>query len=167
MKISKPRIDYSEALADEICTRMAQGESLAHICESSEHLPHIASVYRWLEKDASFCELYMRAREHAAHTLFSQCIDIADDSSRDVTETGEVNHAAIARDKLRVDTRLRMAGKLAPKVYAEKIANEPASVTVNNNTLNVSARDLSAEQRDSLRQLLLSARRDVDVSRET
>ena len=154
----KPRIKYTEALGDEMVTRMANGQSLNNICATLDYMPHISTVYDWIALEPLFAEKYGRAREHAAHTLFQECLDIADDDSRDVTKAGEINHAAIARDKLRVDTRLRMAGKLAPKVYAERLANEPAQVTVNNNTLNVSARDLSPDQRDSLRQLLLAAK---------
>ena len=102
----------------------------------------------------------MRARENAAHTLFDQMIDIADNCSNDLLEDGSANHAAIARAKIQIETRARVAGKLAPKVYAERLANDAPQVTVNNNTLNVSARDLSLEQRDSLRQLLLAAKHD-------
>jgi len=156
--IPKPHIKYTDTLGAEICTRIAMGESLVHICATSDYIPHVATIYRWIAENPDFCDIYTRAREMAAHTLFAECIDIADDDSKDVTDTGEVNHAAIARAKLRVDTRLRMAGKLAPKVYAERLANEPAQVTVNHNTLNVSARDLSLEQRTSLRQLLLAAK---------
>jgi hypothetical protein len=158
--IPKPHIKYTDTLGAEICTRIAMGESLVHICATSDHIPHVATIYRWIAETPEFCDIYTRAREMAAHTLFAECIDIADDDSRDITESGEVNHAAIARAKLRVDTRLRMAGKLAPKVYAERLANETPQVTVNHNTLNVSARDLSLEQRDSLRQLLLAAKHD-------
>jgi hypothetical protein len=158
--IPKPHIKYTDTLGAEICTRIAMGESLVHICATSDYVPHVATIYRWIAENPDFCDIYTRAREMAAHTLFAECIDIADDDSKDVTDAGEVNHAAIARAKLRVDTRLRMAGKLAPKVYAERLANEPAQVTVNHNTLNVSARDLSLEQRDSLRQLLLAAKHD-------
>ena len=158
--IPKPHIRYTETLGAEICTRIAMGESLVHICATSEHIPHVATIYRWIAETPDFCDIYTRAREMAAHTLFAECIDIADDDSRDITDAGEVNHAAIARAKLRVDTRLRMAGKLAPKVYAERLANDAPQVTVNHNTLNVSARDLSLEQRDSLRQLLLAAKHD-------
>ena len=157
--MSKPRIKYSEALADEICTRLSCGESLNHMTTTLDHMPSIAAIYDWLEKYPSFASNYTRARENAATTLFSMAKDAAEDDSKDVTPSGEVNHAAIARSKLKVDTYLRMAGKLSIK-YSERTNHEPAQVTVNHNTLNVSARDLSLEQRDSLRQLLLAAKRD-------
>jgi hypothetical protein len=95
-----------------------------------------------------------------ADVLFDQCLAIADDAAGDViqnAQTGEtiVNHANIARAKLRIETRFRMAGKISSK-YADKAAADGTPVTVNNVTIN--ARDLDADQRDKLRNLLLVAR---------
>jgi hypothetical protein len=67
--------------------------------------------------------------------LFDECLEIADDVSRDTkyvggrgdSEAAEVaNVEWISRSKLRVDTRLRMAGKLAPKKYGDKVEHEHA-----------------------------------------
>ena len=155
----KPVIPYSDDLAIRICEELSNGVSLQKICARPD-MPAQGTVYRMIAESPFFREIYVRARENAAHTLFDQMIDIADDCSKDVLKDGSANHAAIARAKIQIETRARVAGKLAPKVYAERLANEPAQVTVNNNTLNVSARDLSPDQRDSLRQLLLAAKHD-------
>jgi len=155
----KPVIQYSDELAIRICEELSNGVSLQKICARAD-MPAQGTVYRMIAESPFFREIYVRARENAAHTLFDQMIDIADDCSKDVLKDGSANHAAIARAKIQIETRARVAGKLAPKVYAERLANEPAQVTVNHNTLNVSARDLSLEQRDSLRQLLLAAKHD-------
>lgn len=155
----KPVIPYSDELAIRICEELSNGVSLQRISSRAD-MPSQGTVYRMIAESPFFREIYMRARENAAHTLFDQMIDIADDCSKDLLEDGSANHAAIARAKIQIETRARVAGKLAPKVYAERLANEPPQVTVNHNTLNVSARDLSLEQRDSLRQLLLAAKHD-------
>jgi len=155
----KPVIPYSDELAIRICEELSNGVSLQKICARSD-MPAQGTVYRMIAESPFFREIYVRARENAAHTLFDQMIDIADDCSNDLLEDGSANHAAIARAKIQIETRARVAGKLAPKVYAERLANDTPQVTVNNNTLNVSARDLSLEQRDSLRQLLLAAKHD-------
>ena len=67
-----------------------------------------------------------------------------------------VNHAAIQRAKLKIDTRMRMAGKMNHKYADKPLIGDNA--TVNLNTLSVNARDMDPDSRDKLRALLLSAR---------
>lgn len=142
-----------------ILDRMANGESLANICRE-EGMPPPSLIFHWIAKEPLFAESYRHARDTMADVLFDQCLAIADDSAGDVltnTQTGEitVNHANIARAKLRIETRFRIAGKISPK-YADKGGGDGTPVTVNNVTIN--ARDLDPDQRDKLRNLLLVAR---------
>lgn len=160
------RIDWNESLENEILDRLANGQSLQSICQP-DHMPAPSTVLLRVEKNASFRERYARAREHQGTVLLDQCLRIADDDSRDIIPAptddsgnvigeAQVNHAAIQRDKMRIDTRIRMAGK-----YNLRLADKPmdgAAITVNNNTLQLDARALDTTQRDSLRQLLLQAR---------
>jgi len=155
----------TEETGDEILVRLANGESIPQICRDS-HMPSPAAVFRYLEKDASFRDRYARARESMSHVLFDQCLAIADDAASDVIETtgkdGSTvmtsNPSAVARARLMVETRFRMAGKLSPKVYGERSELTAAQVNVQVNALTVDARQLAPEQRDSLRALLLQAR---------
>lgn len=149
--------EEKERIENEICERLSVGQSLNKICMADD-MPPITAVMYWIGQNSDFAAKYMHARDLAAHALFDQCIDIADDSTGDLLEDGSANHAAIARAKLRVDTRLRMAGKLSPKVYGERL-DGIASGTVNivNNSVTVDARALSPDQRDSLRTMLLQA----------
>jgi len=153
----KPVIPYSEELAIQICEELSNGVSLARICARPE-MPAQGTIYRMLAQESFFREIYMRARENAAHTLFDQMIDIADDSSRDLLDDGSANNAAIARARLQIDTRARVAGKLAPRVYGERMEALAGPVTINNNTLSIDARALDNGQRESLRAMLLQAR---------
>jgi hypothetical protein len=142
-----------------ILDRLSNGESMANICRE-EGMPPPSVVHHWIAKEPFFAEAYSRARMTMADVLFDQCLAIADDAAGDIVEnplTGEitVNHGAIARAKLRIDTRFRIAGKISPK-YSDKGPADGAAVTVNNLTIN--ARDLDADQRDKLRNLLLVAR---------
>ena len=148
---------YSDAIGNEIVTRLASGQSLHSICKL-DHMPHISTIYDWIKKEPSFGEHYGRAREQAAHTLFDQMIDIADDSSRDLLEDGSANNAAIARARLQIETRARVAGKLAPRVYGERIEALAQTVNVTNNTLTIDGRSLDGDQRNNLRAMLLQAR---------
>lgn len=120
--------DYSPEIADTICERLANKESLRKICLDDD-MPAQSTVFRWLAAHAEFREQYAYAREAQADVLFDETLDIADDGTNDFTtktntdgSTYEaVNHEHIARSKLRVDTRKWMAGKLAPKKYGHKV----------------------------------------------
>ena len=155
-KLGRPSL-YSEAMAHDICERLSTGQSLASICEG-KGMPNVATIFRWLEKEASFRDLYTHARDNMAHAIFDECLVIADEATGDIDKEGNPNNTNVQRAKLRIDTRFRMAGKLNPKVYSDRMEQLGANpVTINNNTLNIDARALDAGQRDSLRQLLLSA----------
>ncbi|WP_200952406.1 transposase [Mesorhizobium sp. Root552] len=121
--------DYSEELADIICERLADGESLRSICRD-EGMPHASTVCRWLASDdrTAFREQYARARELQADALFDEALEIADTPVEGVTykETEKGTYVTrgdmIEHRRLRVDTRKWMVGKLAPKKYGEKLA---------------------------------------------
>lgn len=121
---------YSQKIADEICERLAEGESLRVIC-SAEEMPNRATVFRWLSSQAEFRDQYAHAREEQAERMLDEIIEIADDTSQDTTpkvdkegnEYGEqANSEWIARSRLRVDARKWAMSKLAPKKYGDKVA---------------------------------------------
>ena len=153
----KPKIHYSEALAMDICDKLSNGVSLQKICQQ-EGYPAQSAIYVWIAQEPFFKEIYTRARENAAHTLFDQMIDIADDSSADLLEDGSANNAAIARAKLQIDTRARVAGKLCARVYGERVEALAQTVNVTNNNLTIDAQSLGADQRNALRHALIAAR---------
>lgn len=114
-------------MADKICERIADGESLKAICEE-EGMPSKATVFKWLGQNASFVDKYARAREAQADALFDDILSIADDGRNDWMERrGEedagwvANGENIRRAQLRIDARKWMAGKLRPKKYGEKL----------------------------------------------
>lgn len=119
---------YTQAVADAICLRIAEGESLRQIC-ADDDMPSLRAVMRWLDHAdrSDFRQQYARAREMQADTLADQVLSIADDGLNDTyqTEGGEqTNHDVIARSRLRVDARKWLASKLAPKKYGDKIQQE-------------------------------------------
>lgn len=121
--------DYNKKIADILCKRIANKESLNKICKD-ETMPHQSTVYRWLlvEKHEDFRENYRLAREMQVEAYMDESVDLADNAENDfiVTEDGEekVNNEAIQRSKLRIDTRFRIAGKLLPKKYGDKVQAE-------------------------------------------
>lgn len=121
------RTEFSQEVFDEICERLADGESLRAIC-SEDEMPNKASVFRWLANDKTLSDQYARAREAQADALFDEILDIADDARNDWMERrGEgdagwvANGEHIQRSRVRIDARKWMAGKMRPKVYGEKL----------------------------------------------
>ena len=119
---------YTKALADEICERLANGESLRAICRD-EHMPSDFAVRNWVIHDLEgFASHYTRARDAGLDVLADEVLEIADDGTNDwmekylknggtiVVENGE----AMARSRLRFDARRWYLSKLAPKRYGDK-----------------------------------------------
>ena len=135
---------YTEELALEICTRIAEGESLRSVCRD-EDMPATSTVMKWVLENHIFSEQYERAREAQADSLFDELVDIADEATPDNVQV----------QRLRVDTRKWAASKLKSKRYGDKLqvggaADLPPIQT--RNTLDVSA--LTLEQLDALQAAL-------------
>lgn len=120
---------YTEEMADIICERIANGESLKAICEE-EGMPSKSTVFKWLSENQSLSDKYARAREAQADALFDDILSIADDGRNDWMERKDAedenmgwreNGEALRRSQLRIDARKWMAGKLRPKKYGEKL----------------------------------------------
>src|SRR5215217_7474217 len=117
---------YTDKMALIICDRIANGESLKSICQD-EDIPARSTVFKWLAENKTFSDMYARAREEQADTIFDEIIEIADDGRNDWMERrGEedagwvTNGENIQRAKLRIDAGKWMAAKLRPKKYGER-----------------------------------------------
>jgi len=122
--------DYNNEIAGKILGRLANGESLRHIC-ADEELPDKATIFRWLLVHAEFRDQYARAREEQAEYWAEEILDIADDGTNDWVERENkygskylmVDHDHIARSRLRVDSRKWLMSKLLPKKYGDKLVH--------------------------------------------
>ncbi|KPH10280.1 terminase small subunit protein [Rhizobium acidisoli] len=125
---------FTQALAEKICDRIADRESLRAICRD-EDMPAKSTVLSWLADDgkAAFRARYALAREILADGFVDELVEIADDRSNDWIEkknaagdtTGwQENGEAIRRSQLRIATRQWVAEKLKPKKYGSKAEPE-------------------------------------------
>jgi hypothetical protein len=115
---------YTPAITAVICARLAAGEPLTKICQD-DGMPDVSTVYRWIEAQPPFRDLYARAREDQADTLADEMVRIADEEPDP------------AKARVRVDARKWVASKLKPKKYGDKVTQEvsgpngaPLSVSV-------------------------------------
>ena len=83
-KMGRPS-KYSDHLAQVICLRIAEGESLNKICKDDE-MPERVTIYRWLLQKEDFCNNYARAREDQAETHADEIVDIADQMPYQLTD---------------------------------------------------------------------------------
>ncbi|MEL6289640.1 MAG: hypothetical protein AAFQ35_12790 [Pseudomonadota bacterium] len=98
---------YTDELAQEICARLAAGESLIQIMRDA-HMPTRSSVYLWLREHTKFSDDYARAREAQADHFAEDTVVIADE---------EIDPA---RAKVRIDARKWAAGQMSPGKYAQR-----------------------------------------------
>ncbi|MGA4534894.1 DNA packaging protein [Citrobacter braakii] len=131
--------DYTEELAELICLRLAEGESLRSVCRD-DGMPSKQAVLRWLARNEQFRAQYVRAKEEGAEAIAEEMFDIADDGTNDWMEKldkdGEaigyqLNGEHVQRSKLRIDTRKWYLSKILPKKYGDRIQHDQ-SITVKN-----------------------------------
>lgn len=125
--------EYTQEVADAICERIADGESLRAICRD-EAMPSKATVFRWLVEYPDFETKYAHAREAQADALVDEIVSIADEevtmiradkhkpgADEDAQVEVVFDQTAVARNKLRVAARQWTAEKLRPKKYGPKL----------------------------------------------
>jgi len=129
-------MDFADDQIEELLERTANGEPLTRICQGAK-MPKRRTVYDWIESDEKFAAQFRAARARGIHALAEECLEIADRPSKDAVE---------ATDKrLRIDTRLRLAGKWLPKEYGDKIdVNYNGEVTHRHDLSGYSSDELDA-----------------------
>jgi len=125
---------FSQEIVDEICERIAEGESLRSICKNDPKMPAMSSVFKWLSENKDFSEQYARAREVQAESMAEEIFEIADDGSNDLMTITKKDYSyemenkeVTSRSKLRVEARQWYLGKIIPKKYGTKttLAGDP------------------------------------------
>jgi hypothetical protein len=108
---------YTQALADVICDRLADGEPLVRIC-ASPGFPAQSAVRKWALERPDFGVKYARARAIGYELLADEVIAIGDAS---IYHNGAPDNALVQQARLRSDNRKWMLSKMLPKVYGDKI----------------------------------------------
>ena len=108
--------NYTREIADTICSRMSEGESLRAICRDPG-MPSEGTVRGWAVRDVDgFSERYRAARSLLMDYWADQILEIADDSELD------------PRDRqIRTGVRQWIMSKVAPRRYGERLlhASDP------------------------------------------
>ena len=118
--VGRPSL-YSEQLADEICDRLINGESLRAICSDAK-MPNRSTVLRWMESFEEFATKCAHARTLQADLMDDLIIETANACT---PESAPADRVKIAAYQWR-------ASKLAPKKYGDAVKVEHSGgMTVN------------------------------------
>lgn len=129
-------MDFEDDQIKELIERTEKGEPLTRICRDPR-MPARSSVYAWIDCDEEFAGRFRAARARGVHAMAEECLDIADEPTRDPVQ--------VANKRVRIDTRLRLAGKWLAKEYGDKIdVNYNAEVTHRHDLSGLSADELDA-----------------------
>ena len=129
-------LQFEDDVIAELLDRTEKGEPLTKVCEDAR-MPSRASVYSWLETDLDFAGRFRAARARGVHALAEECLEIADGKATDAVQ--------VADKRVRIDTRLRLAGKWLPAIYGERVdVNHSGEVVTRHDLSGYSADDLDA-----------------------
>lgn len=135
----KPFTKFCEEVADEICERIALGETLSNVCRE-DRMPDKRTVWKWRKVHPKFAQDYSRARVDQMHAWADQIIHLADDAEgdfkvsilldspelerieRDATITFKFNRKHVNRAALSIDVRKWLMARYAPEDFGDRSA---------------------------------------------
>jgi hypothetical protein len=115
---------FNQDKADEICIMLEDGASLRKAAESVGESAR--TVLNWTKSNPEFLTQYTRSREIGYLQLADSILNIADETEVEAKYDGDdvrldLSATAVARNRLRVDTRKWMLSKMLPKIYGDKL----------------------------------------------
>jgi hypothetical protein len=153
---------FTDEVFDEICARLAIGQTLTQICRDPE-MPERATVVRWTNNDDARRLKYDKARRDGTDALADELVDIAWDVSKDTVRnergTAVANHEWIARSRLKSETIRFLLMKLNPRRYGDKL---PEAIEARQMELDAEKQLADARRIDPVRIELIGGNSDLD-----
>lgn len=140
-KNAKTTQAFADDVVEALIERTEKGEPLIVICAEA-NMPKRRTVYEWIEADPEFAARFRAARARGVHALAEDCLAIADEKTTDAV--------AVANKRVRIDTRLRLAGKWLPSIYGDRVDVNHSGEIVNRHDLS----GLSPDELDALEKLV-------------
>ena len=114
---------YTQALAEEICDRLATGEPLNVICRDA-HMPSEAGVRKWVETRPAFGMAYARARDFGYDSIAEGILELGALREAVSGPDGYVDNGEVQRLRLLSENRKWLLAKMRPKQYGDKVTQE-------------------------------------------
>lgn len=122
-----PRVEFSQALFDAICARIALGASLRTICADAG-MPDRKTFHNWVAKSDELRAQYDRACLDREDHYFEQIIDIADECRVGIKKTTKANGDVetveidmVDRARVQIDARKWALARMNRKKYGDKL----------------------------------------------
>jgi len=124
-------------ILDEIFRRIEDGESNRKICSGSDGMPSYDLFKKWMRENPDLITQYAHSKQLSAEAFEEKAIATAEDDTDDIifvecetkdgiTSKRVINHEAINRSRLKVDTYKWVASKRDPKKYGDKLGLDGA-----------------------------------------
>ena len=115
---------FNQETADKVCELLEDGKSLR--VAATEVGQSARTILNWTKQNPEFLTQYTGAREVGYKLLADELLSISDEKDVEVKYDGEdtrldLSPTAIARNRLRVDTRKWLLSKMLPKLYGDKL----------------------------------------------
>ena len=113
--------------------RLAEGQqSLSAICRDPD-MPGLRTVYDRIEREPEFAARFHARKAIGVRAIVDSCLEIADETVEDAIQ--------VADKRVRIDTRLRLAGKWLAREFGDKL-----DVTSGGDKIDWSARAAAARE---------------------
>lgn len=151
-----------ESIMADVCELLSEGKSLTATCKLVSDAK-VQTVLDWVKNYPELAGQYTHARETGYALLADEIVSISDESCVEAKYDGEdiklvLDSTAVARNRLRVDTRKWMLSKMLPKVYGDKVTQE--HVGADGGAIKIAAMDfkgLSDAELEQMQQMMLKA----------
>ena len=112
----------------EICDRIANGESLTRICNESDHLPSWRTMLRYVQDDADAYSAYRRARALQCEVMRDQILDLV---QAPLPDDPKMAMAEVQRRRLEADHKDKHIRQMQPLGIRDKAEdNQQSSGTI-------------------------------------
>lgn len=121
-KETNTRVSFSEEVFADMLERIACGEAVSKICDTTGY-PSRKTFYGWVLRNDNLRERYETALVARHYALADETLEIADADVKRL-DSGATDSGAVQKQRLQVDTRKWLLSKMVPKKYGDKLQQE-------------------------------------------
>ena len=134
-----PKRNVTKAHMVEICDRIAEGESLTRICDTSETLPSWRTILRFVQEDEAAYTQYRNARCLQCEVMRDQILDLVE---AELPTDPKLAMAEVQRRRLQADHMDKHIRQMQPLGIRDKAEDKQQAGQI---TLTWSGGDVTAE----------------------
>lgn len=121
--------EEKQKIIDFVLAQTAAGIPISRTLRENEGMPVATTFWKWHFDDVDLQQKVARAREHGVEALLDEARDIVDNPNGDAyldydrhgKPVAKIDGEAIARSRLRAETRIKMAQMIQPRKYGAKV----------------------------------------------